>query len=96
MITPTPLGEDHYDLPVSFPRSCSSPRWENLPSGHQRYLLLGLNLGNMYWGQKHFSKKIEMYQYMQKKVVNVLMVFSGLRVRNRYPNLMDFSREVIL
>ena len=36
--------------------SCSSPRWENLPSGHQRYPLLGLNLGYMYWGQKHFSE----------------------------------------
>ena len=36
--------------------SCSIPRWENLPSGHQRYLLLGLNLGYMYWGQKHFSE----------------------------------------
>ena len=29
----------------------------------------------MYWGQKYFSGKIETYQYMQKKVVNVLMVF---------------------
>ena len=36
--------------------SCSSPRWENLPSGHQRYPLLGLNLGYMYWGQKHSSE----------------------------------------
>ena len=34
---------------------------------------------------------------MQKKVVHVLMVFSlsGLKVRNRYPKLMAFSREVI-
>ena len=32
--------------------SCSSPRWDNLPSGHQRYPLLGINLGYMYWGQK--------------------------------------------
>ena len=23
--------------------SCSSPRWDNLPSGHKRYPLLGLN-----------------------------------------------------
>ena len=29
----------------------------------------------MYWGQKYFSEKIETYQYMQKKVVNVLMFF---------------------
>ena len=36
--------------------SCSSPRWENLPSGHQRYPLLGINLGYMYWGQKHSSE----------------------------------------
>ena len=35
--------------------SCSSSRWDNLPSGHQRYPLLGLNLGYMYWGQKHSS-----------------------------------------
>ena len=34
--------------------SCYSPRWDNLPSGHQRYPLFGLNLGYMYWGQKHF------------------------------------------
>ena len=36
--------------------SCSSPRWDNLPSGHQWYLLKGLNLGFMYWGQKHSSE----------------------------------------
>ena len=36
--------------------SCSSPRWDNLPSEHQRYPLFGLNLGYMYWGQKHFSE----------------------------------------
>ena len=30
--------------------SCSSPRWDNLPSVYQRYPLLGLNLGYMYWG----------------------------------------------
>ena len=29
----------------------------------------------MYWGQKYFSEKIETYQYMQKKEVNVLMGF---------------------
>ena len=34
---------------------CSSPRCDNLPSGHQQYPLLGLNLGYMYWGQKHSS-----------------------------------------
>ena len=36
--------------------SCSSPIWDNVPSGHQRYVLLGLNLGYMYWGQKHSSE----------------------------------------
>ena len=36
--------------------SCSSPRWDNLPSGHQRNPLLGLKLGYMYWGQKDFLK----------------------------------------
>ena len=36
--------------------SCSSPIWDNLPSGHQRYPLFGLNLGYMYWGQKQFSE----------------------------------------
>ena len=73
------------DIPVPLPVcnpcktlwSCSIPRWDNLPSGHQRYPLLGLNLGYMYWGQKHSSEKIETYQYMQKKVVHVLMVFLG-------------------
>ena len=29
----------------------------------------------MYWGQKYFSEKIETYQYIQKKKVNVLMEF---------------------
>ena len=29
----------------------------------------------MYWGQKYFSEKIETYQYIQKKEVNVLMGF---------------------
>ena len=33
---------------------------------------------------------------MQKKAVHVLMgFFFGLKVRNRYPKLMAFSREVI-
>ena len=36
--------------------SCSSPIWDNLSSGHQRYPLKGLNLGYMYWGQKHSSE----------------------------------------
>ena len=35
---------------------CSSPIWDNLPSGHQRYPLKGLNLGCIYWGQKHSSE----------------------------------------
>ena len=62
--------------------SCSSPRWDNLPSGHQQNPLLGLILWYMYWGQKYFYERIETYQYMQKKEVNVLMgflfVFRGL------------------
>ena len=37
--------------------SCSSPRWDNLPSGHQQNPLLGLKLRYMYWGQKDFSEK---------------------------------------
>ena len=36
--------------------SCSSLRWDNLPSGHQRYPLFGINLWYMYWCQKHFSE----------------------------------------
>ena len=55
--------------------SCSSPICDSLPSGHQRYPLLGLILGYMYWGQKHSSEYIETYQYMQNKVVHVLMFF---------------------
>ena len=39
--------------------SYSSPRWDNLPSGHQRYPLFGLNLGYMYWGQKRFSDQLK-------------------------------------
>ena len=35
--------------------NCSSPRWDNLPSGHQQYPLKGINLGYMYWGQKQSS-----------------------------------------
>ena len=38
--------------------SCSSPRWDNSPSGHQRYPLFGLNLGYMYLGQKTFLNKL--------------------------------------
>ena len=75
------------------------PQMEKLPSGHQRYPLLGLNLGYMYWVQIHSSEEIETYQYMQKKVVHVLMVmffcFLGLKVRKGYPKSMAFSREVI-
>ena len=56
-------------------QSCSSPRWENLPSGHQQNPLLGLKVRYMYWGQKDFYEKIERYQYMQKKEVHVLMGF---------------------
>ena len=37
-------------------QSCSRPRWDNLPSGHQRYPLKGLNLGYMYWGQEHSTE----------------------------------------
>ena len=50
----TPLLCNH-DTPLP-PMSCSSPRWENLPSGHQHYLLKGINLGYMYWGQKNSSE----------------------------------------
>ena len=60
---------------------CSSPRWDNLPSGHQRNPLLGIILWYMYWGQKDFSEKIEKYQYMQKKEVLALMGFIYLFFR---------------
>ena len=42
--------------PATREQSCSRPRWDNLPSGHQRYLLKGLNLGYMYWGQIYSSE----------------------------------------
>ena len=29
----------------------------------------------MYWGQKYFTERIETYQYIQEKEVNVLMGF---------------------
>ena len=63
----------------------------------------------MYWGQKCFSEKIETYQYIQKKEVNVLMVFflflfigkkevsqiNGLFLRGHIlePNLDDFQTK---
>ena len=59
-----------------FHQSCSSRRWDNLPSGNQQNPLLGLILWYMYWGQKHSSQQIETYQYMQNKVVHVLMGFN--------------------
>ena len=52
-----PMSMAHSTLMlVAVEWSCSSPRWENLPSGHQRYPLFGINLGYMYWGQKHVSE----------------------------------------
>ena len=45
----------HPDAIIAYQR-CSSPRWDNLPSGNQRSLSKGLNLGYMYWGQKHSSE----------------------------------------
>ena len=39
--------------------SFSSPRWDIIPSGHQRNPLLGLILQYMYWGQKYFSEKLK-------------------------------------
>ena len=42
---------------------------------------LGSLLWYMYWGQKYFSEKIETYQYIQKKEVNVLMGFIYLFFR---------------
>ena len=69
----------HIKRDIGLEWSCSSPRWDNLPSEHQRNPLLRLILWYMYWGQKYFSEKIETYQYMQKKEVNVLMFFSSFR-----------------
>ena len=68
--------EDYSEQP-GLERSCSSPRWDNLPSGHQQKPLLGLKVRYMYWGQKDFFEKNETCQYMQKKEDNVLMVFFG-------------------
>ena len=65
---------NEYGYPTT-PQSCSSPRWDNLTTGHQRNPLLGLKVRYMYWGQKDFSEKIETCQYMQKKEVSVLMFF---------------------
>ena len=45
-----------FRIPLFCAMSCSSPIWDNLPSGNQRYLLKGLNLGHMYWGQKQSSE----------------------------------------
>ena len=56
-------------------KCCSNPRWDNLPTGHQLYPLKEHNLGYMYWDQKHSSEWIEKYQYMQHKVVHVLICF---------------------
>ena len=37
------VGEDDFKPGIDvYYKSCSSPRWENLPSGHQRNPLLGL------------------------------------------------------
>ena len=38
------------------PQSGSRPRWENLPSGYQHYLLKQLNFRCMYCSQKHLSE----------------------------------------
>ena len=65
--------------------SCSSPRWDNLPSGHQKNPLLGLILRYMYWGQKYFSEIIETYQYMHKKEVHVLMGFFRFIGKKKVP-----------
>ena len=45
-----------FPIPRFLYQSFSIPRWDNVPSGHQRYPLKGLNLGYMYWGQKHYSE----------------------------------------
>ena len=51
-----------------------------------------INLGYLF-----LTFKSQKNQYMQKKVVRVLMEFFwvGLKVRNNYPKLMAFSRELI-
>ena len=50
------IPSSFYHLPELSLWSFSRPRWDNLPSGHQRHPLLRLNLGYMYWGQKHSSE----------------------------------------
>ena len=69
-------------LPLPLLVSRSSPRWDNLPSGHQRNPLLGLILRYMYWGQEYFSENWK-YQYMQKKEVHVLMVLFPFSVYSK-------------
>ena len=60
--------------------SCSRPRREILPSGHQRYPLKGLNLGYMYWGQIHSSEKIENIPiHAEGSVVCIDMFFLGFK-----------------
>ena len=62
--------------------SCSSPRWYNLPSGHQQNPLLGIFGMVHVLGSKILFWKIETYHYMQKKEVHALMglfyLFSGI------------------
>ena len=38
--------------------SCSNPRWDNLPSGHQLNPLLGLILWYLYWVQNTLLNKL--------------------------------------
>ena len=60
--------------------SCSSPVWDNLPSGHQQNPLLGI-FGKVHvLGSKILFRKIETYQYLQKKEVHVLMGFSPVHL----------------
>ena len=47
--------------------SCSSPKWDNLPSGNQRYPLKGFNLGYMYWGQNTLLNKLKHTSTCSKK-----------------------------
>ena len=55
-ITLDEIKYDHIKTSTALSWSCSIPRWDNLPSGHQRNPLLGIILWYMYWGQKHSSE----------------------------------------
>ena len=82
---------------VRFLMSCSSPRWENLPSGHQRYQLKGpqfrvhvLGSKTLFW----INWNIPIHAAEIGACIDMFF-FWYFKVRNRYPKLMAFFREVM-